>query len=83
MRHKELYKIISAYNPEAKFADGFEEALIGYTQSSPSFCAVYDIEKCIAILIERGMSLEGAVEYFDYNVLGSYVGEHTPVFVSL
>lgn len=28
------------------------------------------------------MSLEDAIEFMDYNVLGSYVGEKTPLFVS-
>ena len=26
---------------------------------------------------------EQAVEYFDYNVQGSYVGESTPIFITL
>jgi hypothetical protein len=27
------------------------------------------------------MSKEEAIEYFEYNVVGSYVGEHTPSFI--
>ena len=29
----------------------------------------------------QNMSEEEAVEYFEYNTLGSYMGENTPVFV--
>ena len=43
--------------------------------------AVYDRQKCIEILMERdGMTDEEAVEYFDYNVTGAWVGENTPIF---
>jgi hypothetical protein len=62
--------------------DGFGEALIGITEqfSSPPI-AVYDKEKCIRILIDRdGMSHDGAVEFFEFNVQGSWMGERTPTF---
>ena len=29
------------------------------------------------------MSDEEAMEYFDFNVIGAWVGEHTPVFLEL
>ena len=28
------------------------------------------------------MSYEDAVEFFDYNVAGAYVGESTPIFIN-
>jgi hypothetical protein len=43
---------------------------------------VYDLNKCIEVLVDRdGMSQEEAVEYMDFNVLGAYVGEETPIFL--
>jgi hypothetical protein len=30
-----------------------------------------------------GMDVMEAVEYMDFNVLGAYAGEKTPIFVSL
>ena len=66
-------------------AVGFEKALLGYAwlkQLGDATVAVYDRNKCIDILIERdGMSYEEAVEFFDFNVEGAFVGEHTPVYV--
>ena len=66
-------------------AVGFEKALLGYAwlkQFGGACIAVYDRNKCIDILIERdGMDYEEAVEFFDFNVDGAYVGDHTPVFV--
>jgi hypothetical protein len=63
-------------------ADGFEDALIGIAEryGQPPV-ALYDRDKCLEILLERdGTSSEEAWEFFDYNVLGSYVGEYTPIF---
>ncbi len=37
----------------------------------------------IAKLMTDGMSEEEAEEFFDYNQLGSYVGEQTPCFITL
>ena len=72
-------------NPEALLADGFEDAYIGVCEvfNRPPLAA-YDRDKCIAILMERdGMDSDEAEDYFDYNVAGSWVGENTPVYISL
>jgi|TARA_R100000482_G_scaffold24765_1_gene7459 hypothetical protein len=67
----------------ALMATGFEEALIGFGYQFNKTLAVYDRTKCLNILMSTGMDYEEAVEYFEFNVVGSYVGETTPVFISL
>jgi len=42
-----------------------------------------DKDKCIELLMADGMSLDDAYEYFDFNVIGSWVGEGTPAFATL
>ena len=73
-----LDKIIEWF-PEDEIlkADGFDEAIIGIDEFSMRL--IYSVSKCIEILC-RDMSEEEAVEYFDYNVKGSYVGEKTPIW---
>ena len=45
---------------------------------------MYDTDKCLAILRERdGMTEEEAEEYFYFNVVGAWVGDYTPCFVTL
>ena len=69
---------------EALTADGFEDALLGFGHQFRHSVAVYDRDKCIEILMKRdGMSREDAEEFFDFNVIGAWVGEHTPVFLEL
>jgi len=41
----------------------------------------YDYDKVIKINMKMGMTREDAMEYFDYNQAGAYVGENTPVFI--
>jgi hypothetical protein len=40
-------------------------------------------EKVVQTNIERGMTRREAEDWFGYNMLGSWVGETTPVFVIL
>lgn len=74
---------LTEWNPEALLADGFESALVGIVQRcSLGPLALYSYTKCIDILIDRdGMTYEEAIEYMDYNVLGAYMGENTPMFL--
>lgn len=63
-------------------ANGYETAFLGVSQTHDGYQrAVYDIDKCIETLINQGMSFEDAQEYFEYNTLGSYIGEETPIFI--
>lgn len=63
--------------------DGFEEAFIGYSQRiNEPVLAVYAWEKMVDVLMTRdGMSDEEAMEYIDFNCLGAWVGEQTPIIV--
>ena len=84
MSIEEIKHYITQHNDEALFADGFEDALIGVGVIFNRSLATYDMRKCIDILMKRDdMTEEEAVEYFEFNVTGSYVGENTPVFVEL
>lgn len=82
MKYDIKLEILTEANEDALLADGFEEALIGvsYRAGQPAV-ACYDYNNCIEILMEQGMSDDEALEYFEYNVLGAWVGESTPVFV--
>ena len=75
-------KEIAEQYPELLVADGFDEAILGVSQQFNSLSVAYDRNKCIEILMTRdNMTQLEAVEYFEFNVVGSYVGEHTPSFI--
>ena len=63
--------------------DGFEEAFIGYSQRmNEPILAVYSWEKMLEVCMVRdGMTDAEAMDYIDYNCLGAWVGEQTPIIV--
>ena len=78
-----ILEALAEANPDALLADGLEAALVGYTvnQHHPHV-AVYDIAKCIDVLVERdGMTAEEADEFLSFNTLGAYVGQNGPIYV--
>ncbi len=60
------------------FADGFNEAIIGFEPNM--WKVVYSRNKVIEILM-KDMSEEDAVEFAEYNTFNSYVGEKTPLWM--
>ena len=65
---------------------GFEEALVGFGYQCNNPVAIYDQQKCIEILMEDLLPVEtaeeDALDHFNFNVIGSYVGESTPIFIT-
>jgi hypothetical protein len=63
----------------------YDRALIGISEGCHSAgVAVYDSAKCIAALVEDNeWDHDEAVEWFEFNTSGAYVGEKTPLFVNL
>ncbi len=74
---------IEEINPEALLCDGFDEAIIGMAERiNLGHIVAYDVDKMLKIMVERdGMTYEEAMEYFDYNILGAWMGENTPVYI--
>ena len=65
------------YDEEFLLADGFDDAVIGLDENTMRL--IYSVSKCLEIL-QRDMNETDAMEYFTYNVSGSYVGEKTPIW---
>ena len=69
-------------NPEMVQMDFYEHCVIGvcYRYGQQPILA-YDLDKVIETLIQNGMSYEEAVEFWEYNQVGAYVGENTPCYI--
>ena len=78
MHHLQKLQNLDLLDKETLKADGFDDAVIGITRDK---ILVYSIEKTIQILMEEDMSEIDAIEHLDYNILGSYVGDYTPIFI--
>jgi len=75
---------VSEINPEALVCDGFDDAIIGMAERiNLGPVVAYSVEKILEILINRdGMTYEEAVEYYEFNIVGAWLGEFTPVFIT-
>ena len=71
---------ISQEYPELLTADGFDKAIVGVVHRMDTMAVCYDKNKVIEILMED-MSYEDAIEYFEFNIAGAWVGESTPFFL--
>lgn len=60
----------------------FDEALLGVVeQAGHPPVALYDTEIALVILVRQGMTPDEAQEWFDFNIIGSYLGPNTPAFL--
>ena len=80
MNREQVEEFLLNFEEPILFADGFDEAIIGVAMQFNTYCVAYDREKCIEILMED-MNFDDAEEYFEFNVVGSYVGPNGPTFI--
>lgn len=67
--------------PDEEFliADGLDNAIVGLDPYK--LVLIYSISQILEIFVERdGMTPDDAIEFFDFNVAGAYVGERTPIW---
>ena len=92
MTPAEIEAHLLKHSPEHQLLDprdDFRSALVGVTRkpsdrwprNTDTMVAVYSAERVMECLVEQGMDEDGAVEWFYFNIDGSWVGEGTPDFI--
>jgi len=61
------------------FADGLDDAIVGIC--GISYRVIYSVEKVIEMLMLQGMDRDDAIEYGEFKIFSSYVGEKTPIWM--
>ena len=63
--------------------DGYDDCIVGVCHQfgRPPVLA-YDLTAVLESMIRDGMTYEEAVEFFEFNQLGAYMGPLTPVFIN-
>ena len=60
----------------------FDRAIVGVAKQGPKdFVVCYSIEKVVRALIADGMPEDEAIEHFEFNVSGGWLGDGTPMFL--
>ena len=80
---EDIQKYLEDIGEQALLMDGFEHAIIGFSQRiNEPLLAVYNHDLMIQTLMQRdGMTYDEADEYIEYNCIGAWVGEQTPIIV--
>ncbi len=68
---------------EALVIDGYDDCIIGIVQLFNKRIVLYDQMKVIAKLVAGGLDEAEAVEWYEFNIIGAYMGEGTPGFATL
>lgn len=79
---KAEFKEIAEEN-ELLLMDGYDDCIVGLVErfGQPTIVC-YNRDKVLEKLVLDGMTAEEAEEWFDFNQLGAWVGDHTPCFLS-
>jgi len=78
-----LDQIVEQYpDSEILKCDGYDDCVLGYEYNwDGNIRLIYSIDKIITKLVgDDGMDVDEAIEYFEFNMRGSYVGEQTPIW---
>lgn len=83
MRPEQIKEQLEMTHPDTLLADGFDAALIGYARRcGQPVVAVYDYDLGLQVLMMRDrMTRDQAIEYMEFNVVGSWVGDGTPIWL--
>ena len=59
----------------------YADAFLGITNDDPPK-AIYSEEKVLDVFVSRdGMTYDEAIEFFDFNIVGSNMGDQSPMYV--
>ena len=65
-------------------ADGHDEAILGIVNDHSGLRVLYNSERLIDGLAKNNnMSWDDAEEYFEFNILGAYIGPNGPLFTAI
>lgn len=78
-----IHEALVEMDESALLMDGFDEAFIGFSRrGNEPVLACYSYDRMIEVLVERdSMDYDEAMEYVDFNCVGAWMGERTPIIV--
>ena len=78
-----LQEIVDLY-PEEEIlkCDGYDDCVIGYDYGTgENIRLIYSVKKILDKMVsEEGLDEMDAIEHFEFNFRGAYVGEKTPIW---
>ena len=67
---------------EVLYPTGYEDCIVGVAvRFGGEQVAVMDLDKMLTKMQQDGMTCEEALEFYEFNIVGAYVGPNTPVYM--
>ena len=84
-KQDDTLEYVHEINEQALYPTDLKKAVIGIVERfGMEPLVLMDRTKCLNIFMKRdGMTEEEAIEHFEYNTIGSWVGDGTPCFATL
>jgi hypothetical protein len=60
--------------------EDFDPCVVGVARRFNDTVLVYDMGKVLAMLMAQGLDHDEAVEHFEFNIIGGWLGNMTPIF---
>ena len=81
---EDMLEEIHEMNDQALFPTGYERAVIGYVERfGMDPLVLVDKEKMLEMMVADGMTYEESLEFYEFNIIGAWVGDGTPCFATL
>lgn len=79
-----IREAVAEFVEDALFCDGYDDCVIGVVERfGMEPIVLYDREKMLKKMVKAdGMSRDEAEEHFSFNVIGAWVGDKTPAFMT-
>ena len=81
---REKYEIIlekiEETNPETIVLEGYDDCIVGICNTFSGAILLYSEDKIVEKL-QKEMSEEEAIKYYEFNILNTYYGQYSPVFL--
>jgi hypothetical protein len=74
---EDIREKLEEINPEMILLDDLDDCIIGVSSKD---CAIYSYDRLVRHF-NKDMSYEEAIEYVEFNIVGAYMGEYTPVIM--
>jgi hypothetical protein len=80
-------ELIAETNPELILLEpaSMDEAILGIGSNAATGdeSVVYSVKKLREVFMRHGMTHDEAQEHIEYNILSTYMGDHTPTFLTV
>lgn len=71
---------LAEINPDAIFWSGLDPAVVGFGGSFNQCVVVYSRTLILhALMVDNDWRYPEAIEWYEFNIKGGYLGEHTPI----